>query len=918
MKFLIVLLLVATASARAAAQRTEMVSSGGPRLLEALADPGIARVVVDDGTGVYSISGEAPAVVTLDRNVTITGARGSRTFLDLGYGRGRLVLCPTCVLTIANITLLNDRRGKGILSFWSTNDLLSAPRGGARVVYDGVHMLRLGCTTIKDTGQIISVTKRSSRFPSDDAAQHFEIANVSIRGETYPDSIVGLDYSIDAPLSTDENGTSGGYAMHLVNSARACKAVVTQACLDASTPDACTNALVDAALAAQAAAAARARTLRAVAIAVPLAAAALLAAALAGVIVARRRRAARLRRGGASKASAASGGAGLAELGGFSSIECGSGDLGPSAPLGLGSKDAGMSRDGGSESGSVVHKPFGLHRGWHVASSLTTPYLGAMTDTKIVFGELLGQGSFGRVYLGRWGGKDVAVKVIHHTTETAELVRQEADVLLLFNHPNIVRCFHYTMFVRSRDGGPLSASFTLRRSRSGHPGSLEFGGPGVGSADGWDRDTCSTADSAADAEARQPVAPASAPLATVGLPASRAPPAKAETWLVQEYCDAGTLATVAAGWGAECDAVMLQRLLLLQDIARGLQVLHDKKVVHGDLNTRNVLVASNPVAQWGLVAKLSDLGCTRVVMQHSTHHTTNGMGTMSHMPPEVLRSGCFAPAVDIYSFGIMMWELYTQQPAFRKLHYAQFYEAICIQNLRPLTTSSMPADYKLLMERCWMSDPADRPCATTLLQCLRHLPDAPGAAAARPPGEEEQAAAGAVSALLQQQPDRAPGGAQPDPGAPGPPPPPPAAALRGGGNLSTTVGSEGSFRFMGTADGQGAQADCGATPTLPRPAGALPGDAARLGGGEPWQPAPGACGGDWPLDASGDGTGDGTGGSTAASSPLSWQRAAAAAPCSAAAAAGAGSGSLTPSPAGSLEPERRLPPNAVGDGPWFV
>jgi serine/threonine protein kinase len=36
-----------------------------------------------------------------------------------------------------------------------------------------------------------------------------------------------------------------------------------------------------------------------------------------------------------------------------------------------------------------------------------------------------------------------------------------------------------------------------------------------------------------------------------------------------------------------------------------------------------------------MVAKLSDLGLSRVVKQHSTHRTTNTVGTMSHMPPEV-------------------------------------------------------------------------------------------------------------------------------------------------------------------------------------------------------------------------------------------------------------------------------------------
>jgi serine/threonine protein kinase len=54
---------------------------------------------------------------------------------------------------------------------------------------------------------------------------------------------------------------------------------------------------------------------------------------------------------------------------------------------------------------------------------------------------------------------------------------------------------------------------------------------------------------------------------------------------LQEYCDVGTLDSVVSGWEgeAESDSRMLQRLLLLKDVAAGLQVLHASNVVHGDL-----------------------------------------------------------------------------------------------------------------------------------------------------------------------------------------------------------------------------------------------------------------------------------------------------------------------------------------------
>jgi hypothetical protein len=60
-------------------------------------------------------------------------------------------------------------------------------------------------------------------------------------------------------------------------------------------------------------------------------------------------------------------------------------------------------------------------RGWAVVNSQVAPHIGTVEDPQIKFGELLGAGSFGRVYHGSWGGKEVAVKVIQHTTESEEV-----------------------------------------------------------------------------------------------------------------------------------------------------------------------------------------------------------------------------------------------------------------------------------------------------------------------------------------------------------------------------------------------------------------------------------------------------------------------------------------------------------------
>ena len=66
----------------------------------------------------------------------------------------------------------------------------------------------------------------------------------------------------------------------------------------------------------------------------------------------------------------------------------------------------------------------------------------------VQLGVLLGAGSFGRVYKGRWRSKDVAVKVIQHSSKTVDLVLNEVNLMLSFNHPNIVRALHVINWVR--------------------------------------------------------------------------------------------------------------------------------------------------------------------------------------------------------------------------------------------------------------------------------------------------------------------------------------------------------------------------------------------------------------------------------------------------------------------------------------
>lgn len=100
----------------------------------------------------------------------------------------------------------------------------------------------------------------------------------------------------------------------------------------------------------------------------------------------------------------------------------------------------------------------------------------------------------------------------------------------------------------------------------------------------------------------------------------------------------------------------INALLTALDIARAMMYLHNLRIVHGDLKAENVLLKSDAADPRGFVCKVGDFGLSRFLAE-DTHIETFTCGTITHMPPELLKGGVLTPAADVYSFAILMWEL---------------------------------------------------------------------------------------------------------------------------------------------------------------------------------------------------------------------------------------------------------------------
>ena len=302
------------------------------------------------------------------------------------------------------------------------------------------------------------------------------------------------------------------------------------------------------------------------------------------------------------------------------------------------------------------------------------PHLLTLIDPQEIFLQrIIGEGTFGRVWSAKWRSSKVAVKefvfaqaaVAGRSSMQGEIIEEiigEAGMMAILRHPNVLQLF----------GCSLTAQ---------------------------------------------------------------------AIWIVSELCSLGSLRQLLDD--NEQSLSLALRLNLALQVAEGMTYLHnqDTPIIHRDLKSHNIFIhetftesdnvsTKSPMdllqrskeprdsgirfqsepdhkmqTQSTIVAKIGDWGSARATLSGS-RTMTHGVGTACWLAPEVIKHARSSKYSDVYSYGIVLWELATREEVYEGLETTQIIAKVANESLRPPVPLDCP--WKDIMVKCWDESPSNR------------------------------------------------------------------------------------------------------------------------------------------------------------------------------------------------------------------
>ncbi|EFC46712.1 serine/threonine protein kinase [Naegleria gruberi] len=186
-------------------------------------------------------------------------------------------------------------------------------------------------------------------------------------------------------------------------------------------------------------------------------------------------------------------------------------------------------------------------------------------------------------------------------------------------------------------------------------------------------------------------------------------------YMVTEYCERGNLQHILKD--KKIKISLRKTISMALDAARGMYYLHtcETPIIHRDFKSANLLVDKN----WSV--KVGDFGMSRMI---DSQQQMTVCGTAETCAPEVLKRSMYTEKADVYSFGIVLWEMFTRSQLYPGMNFYELSSRVVNEGLRPDTTSTrftedhIPKTIQNLMTDCWDDDPDHRPDFSIIVKKL--------------------------------------------------------------------------------------------------------------------------------------------------------------------------------------------------------
>jgi Janus kinase 2 len=187
--------------------------------------------------------------------------------------------------------------------------------------------------------------------------------------------------------------------------------------------------------------------------------------------------------------------------------------------------------------------------------------------------------------------------------------------------------------------------------------------------------------------------------------------------LVTELLEKGSFwdmyhnATVAKSLFKKPSDLITFAVRIAQDVARGMEHLHEKLIIHRDLKSQNIWISVD------FTAKVGDFGMSRL----SSNHTMTMVGSPLWCAPEILMSKNYSLSADVYSYSIILFELFHWVEPYANMSVMEIMVAVTEHHERPEILEIVPEDICTIICDCWQPEAEHRPTFPVLVSRIQNF-----------------------------------------------------------------------------------------------------------------------------------------------------------------------------------------------------